>query len=331
MGPVLVTGAAGFLGSTVCRQLVEAGLPVRAYLRPGTAHPTLDALPVERHWGDINDAVALRRALHGCFSVVHTVVLGRYSRRYWNALHRINAQGTRSVLEAAVAAGAGQAVLLDTISAFPAARDSAVRVPDFGIEAAGLSRYPYLHSKHEARRIADAFRDALRVVSLYCSPLYGAGDKHNHTGVIFQALQRHRFALAPPGGTSVVCVEDAARACVLAATRTQASTRLVVSSEHWSFRALYDRIASSVRPDAGIRWTIPSCCFYPGIAAATLLDRLGSGSQFTPYLVRNGFRFRCFDATDTQRRLGWTPRIAIGDAIDMQTDWMRRHGHLAAG
>ncbi len=329
MAPILVTGAAGFLGSTICRQLVEAGLDVRAYTRAGASHPTLDALPVERHRGDINDMPALQRAMRGCGGVIHTVVLGRYGRRHWNELHRVNAQGTQSVLESCLRTGVERATVLDTISGFPASRQAEVRVPDFVCDAGTLSLYPYLHSKMEARAIAERYRDRLRIAVLYCSPLYGAGDKHGHTGVLFQLLHRG-LRIAPPGGTSVVSVEDAARACILATTHPDAPARMVVSSEHLSFAEIYNRILETVAPTRRVGCTIPAWCYFPAIAAAALADRLGLDSQFTPYLIRNGFRFRYFDSGQTQAMLGWKPGIAIADAIGRQAAWMRTHGRLPA-
>lgn len=329
MAPILVTGATGFLGSTTCRQLVEAGMSVRAYARPGASHPTLDALQIERHWGNINDMPALRRAMTGCGAVIHTVVLGRYARRYWNELHLINARGTQCVLEACLRTGVERVTVLDTISGFPASRYAEVRVPDFVCDSGTLSLYPYLHSKMEARTITERYRDRLRIATLYCSPLYGAGDKHCHTGVLFQLLHR-RLRIAPPGGTSVVSVEDAARACIMATTHPDAPDRMVVSSEHLSFMEIYNQILECVDPAYRIWRTIPSWCYFPAMATAILTNHFGYESQFTPYLIRNGFHFRYFDSEQTQQILGWEPRITIADAIRMQAAWMRTHGLLPA-
>ena len=64
-GPVLVTGASGFIGSAVVRALVDEGYEVRALVEPGRDDANLDGLPIERIDGDIRDPATLDRAVDG--------------------------------------------------------------------------------------------------------------------------------------------------------------------------------------------------------------------------------------------------------------------------
>ena len=65
-GRQLVIGASGFLGSHVTRRLVERGDDVRVLIRTTSSTRGIDDLDVERHYGDIFDAAAVRRAMAGC-------------------------------------------------------------------------------------------------------------------------------------------------------------------------------------------------------------------------------------------------------------------------
>ena len=64
--PVLVTGATGFLGHTLCPYLVERGYQLRAFVRPSSSWGFLRPLGVEWAWGDVREATAVRAATAGC-------------------------------------------------------------------------------------------------------------------------------------------------------------------------------------------------------------------------------------------------------------------------
>src|SRR6478672_12648542 len=74
--PVLVTGAAGLVGTHTCRELSKNGWQVRALVRdPAKAAMALGQLPVEFRVGDVRDATALRSSLSGCGAVVHLAAI----------------------------------------------------------------------------------------------------------------------------------------------------------------------------------------------------------------------------------------------------------------
>jgi uncharacterized protein YbjT (DUF2867 family) len=101
---VLVTGAAGFVGTHVCRQLTRQGSRVRGLVRsPAKAAERLAQLPVDLHVGDVRDDMALRRALQGCDAVVHLAAIA--IERPGQTYDDVNTRGTHRVLDAMHAAG----------------------------------------------------------------------------------------------------------------------------------------------------------------------------------------------------------------------------------
>src|SRR5690348_3786200 len=103
----LVTGAGGFIGGHVACALVEAGADVIAYDRRFTSGHGTDTLAgiAELVRGDILDGASLRRAISGCDAVFHLAAVYSYARSDAALMQRVNVEGTRAVLEAAMQGG----------------------------------------------------------------------------------------------------------------------------------------------------------------------------------------------------------------------------------
>src|SRR5215472_15837943 len=112
MKPVLVTGASGFLGWHVARVLIERGYAVRALARPGSR---ITGIPVTSITGDLRDRASLDRAAAGCGLVFHVAADYRLWAKDPRELYASNVDGTRSLLEAAKAAGVERIVYTSTV------------------------------------------------------------------------------------------------------------------------------------------------------------------------------------------------------------------------
>jgi dihydroflavonol-4-reductase len=111
---ILITGATGFLGRNVCEYLVRQGYSLRALARPSSNTAFLESLGVEIAIGDVVDATSVKAAMAGCDKVVHAAA--RF--RLWGPpepFYQTNVEGTRHVLEAALAARVKRFVHISTI------------------------------------------------------------------------------------------------------------------------------------------------------------------------------------------------------------------------
>lgn len=184
-GPVLVTGATGFLGGHVCADLLSRGLPVRALIRAaGTAPAGTEARVV----GGLGDGDGLRRALDGAATVVHLAahVHRPSDGRDDSAARDVNVEGTRRLLEAAVAAGTRAFVFASSIKAM--GESSGVpwteRTPPAPPDAYGRTK---LEAERLVREVADRHR--LHAPILRLPLVYGPRMKANALR-LFEAVDR---------------------------------------------------------------------------------------------------------------------------------------------
>src|SRR5215831_19190799 len=112
----LVTGASGFLGSHVTRQLVARGESVRVLLRPSSNNRAIADLPLEYVTGDLRDSATLVRALDGVTRVFHVAADYRLWARRKREIYDSNVGGTKNLLEAAKRAGIERLIYTSTVA-----------------------------------------------------------------------------------------------------------------------------------------------------------------------------------------------------------------------
>src|ERR1700732_489661 len=122
----LVTGATGFGGSHVARQLVSAGQSVRVLVRPNSNLKALAGLPVEYFEGDLRDQESLERAMYGIRRVFHVAADYRLWTPRPEELYEINVEGTRKLLAAAQRAGVERLVYTSTVATIAVPRNGAL-------------------------------------------------------------------------------------------------------------------------------------------------------------------------------------------------------------
>jgi dihydroflavonol-4-reductase len=239
---VLVTGATGFLGEHVCRELAARGHIVRGLARGGS--PVLEELGIELVRGDVTSGDELDRALDGVSVVFH--LAGAVSRDPDDAqrMMRLHVDGTRRVLDRMAAANVRRMIVASTSGTIGVSTREEILDETAPYAEQVVAGWPYYASKIYQERLAfeHGARHGIEVVAVNPSLLLGPGDRRlSSTGDVRKFLRR-QIPVVPDGGVSFVDVRDAAVATAAALERGRAGERYLLGGPNWTMKEFFARL-----------------------------------------------------------------------------------------
>jgi dihydroflavonol-4-reductase len=331
-GRALLTGASGFVGANVARALLAHGREVRALLRPSSDRRNLptraeggDGLEV---WeADLRDRERVLGAVKGCDEVFHVAADYRYWARDYDALRASNVEGTRNLLDGAVAAGVRRFVHTSTVGTIGL---SAQPSPCDEETPHGEARPPshYKRSKLEAEALVlDYARRGLPAVVVNPSTPLGPFDrKPTPTGKVVVDFLTGRLPAYVKTGLNFVHVRDVAEGHLLAAERGRVGARYILGNANLSMREFLEllaRIAGRRAP----RLRIPYALAFAVGCASTAAASVSRGEPRVPLeAVRTSRRFMFFDSSKAVRELG-LPQTPVETAAREAVEWFQSNGY----
>jgi len=317
---VLVTGAGGFLGSYVCRKLLESGYTPVAGIRHIDTWPELRrAVPglVEHSLlGDLSGNRNLQCRLANVVAIVH--LAGRAPSAFHRAFERsrdyirANVDGTRSIAHAAVAAGVRRMIFVSTAKV----HGELTSDRPFTEDAPASHRTPYASSKWKAEEILRgiAANTGLEVVIVRPPQVYGPGVRGNFLRLMNLVDRALPLPLpAKDNRRSLLGVENLADFLVRCVNHPRAAglSFLVKDTGDISTRSLIERLAQLLaRParflpvsDSLIRFVAKLA--FEQEAAVSVLDSL------------------VIDSSRAERLLNWAPPSTLDDGLAATALWFR--------
>lgn len=241
---ILITGATGFLGSELARQLVQQGLPVRCIKRPTSIIP--DILKPYSNlitWidADIMDVYSLETAFEGITQVYHCAAWVSLKRADKDAMINVNVNGTANVVNACLQTG-GRLVHVSSVAAIGDARAGELITEHHHLES-GATTDGYAISKLESemevwRGIAEGLNAVIVNPSLIIGP--NAGTKGS--GQLFETV-RKGLKFYTNGSIGFVAVEDVAKSMITLMNSDITAERFIISAENRDYKNLVAEIA----------------------------------------------------------------------------------------
>jgi dihydroflavonol-4-reductase len=243
---VFVTGATGFIGGHVARQLRERGDEVRALVRSPEKSGTLSELGCELAPGDLSNVDAIRSAMEGCDAAIHGAAMYEVGipESEHRAMYEANVIGTENVLRSALGAGLEKVVYVSTVGAFGNTKGQVV---DESYEHPGVAFTSYYEeTKLEAHRLARRLISEAGLPCVVVQPggVYGPDD-HSPLGRQMHQFLAGRMPLIafPELGFNMVHVDDVAAGILLALDKGEVGESYVLGGQLTTMRELIETLA----------------------------------------------------------------------------------------
>ena len=246
MTRALVTGGTGFVGSNIALRLVERHWDVRILERPGASRELLEGGPFEFVNGDVLEPETLPTAMQGIDVIFHAAGVVDYWNQGVERMYKVNVEGTRNVLEAALKSEIDRVVHVSSTAAMGIHPDELVdETYNFNVKQ---ERFAYGHSKHLAEEIAsDYIKKGLPVVIVNPTTVIGPRDVRKvSSGMVVEVVKHCVPPLIPPGGINIVPICDAAQGTIEAAIKGSVGERYILGGENMSHLQIYQTIANVV-------------------------------------------------------------------------------------
>lgn len=324
----VVTGGAGFIGSHLVEQLVEAGRSVRVIEQPGAEVGHLPA-GIEVVFADIRDRDKVGRTIEGARWVYHLAANPNLWVRDRKEFDAVNHIGTANVLDAAIKAGAErilhtstESILTKAISAGPINEQVEILESD----AVG----PYCLSKLRAENVAMALaRTGHPIVIANPTMPVGPGDRRLSppTRLIRDFCQGNVPALMDCT-LNLIDVRDVATGLIRVLERGRAGRRYFLGGENLTLEGLMGTLSELTGMPVP-RWNVP----YPlGLGVAYISEFWADFVTGRPPIatvtgVRLARRLMHFDSSDSLDVLDLSPR-PIRESVADSVNWLRQTGKL---
>jgi dihydroflavonol-4-reductase len=324
----LVTGASGFLGSHVTRQLVARGESVRVLMRASSNNRAIADLPLEYVTGDLRDSASLARALAGVTRVFHVAADYRLWAKRKQDIYDSNVGGTKNLLDAAKHAGVSQFVYTSTVATI------AVDRPELPNEFtdAKLDEMVghYKRSKWQAEReVLDAAKQGFpAIVAMPTTPVGPWDWKPTPTGKIILDFLNGKMPGYVETGLNFVGVEECAAGHLLISDKGKIGERYLLGAENLTLKEVLDTLAK-ITGLAAPKLKIPHGLALGVAYANTAFSRLLGREPGIPVEGVKIARHMMFvNATRAKKELGFQPG-SVTAALERAVRWYTDNGYVA--
>lgn len=324
----LITGATGFIGSAVARELTDNGEKIRCLVRATSNLKNLDGLVVEIAIGDIRDINSVQRALKGCDRVYHLAAVYANWLPDPGLMYQVNEEGTRNVLTACQEAGIQKTVYCSSVAALGAhGKTPADESAAFNLNS---TKDHYYISKYRAEQVAlEFFRKGLPVVIVNPSGPIGSRDiAPTPTGALIINLLKGKFPGYVDGGINLIDVTDCARGIIAAMEKGQAGEKYILGSRNISIKEYFDLIVQVTGRGKILSLRIPGwMAVFSGYVYQMLARVTGKSPVTSASWARVGSHYSWWDCTRARENLGLRQR-PLEESIAEAVEWFETNGYL---
>jgi dihydroflavonol-4-reductase len=323
----LVTGAAGFLGSHVARQLVARGEDVRVLMRASSNNRAISDLSLEYVTGDLRDAASLERAMKDVKRVFHVAADYRLWVRRPQEIYDSNVGGTKNLLVAAKNAGVEQLIYTSTVATIAVDRPS---LPDESTDAKleemiGHYKRSKWMAEQEVRQAAKGGFPA--VIAMPTTPVGPWDWKPTPTGKIILDFLNGKMPGYVETGLNFVGVEECAVGHLLVSERGKIGERYLLGGENLTLKELLDTLARITGLSAPMMKIPHGVALGVAYVESAFSRLVGKEPQIPVEGVKIARHKMFVDCSRGKKELGFQPG-PVSTALERAVRWYQANGYV---
>ncbi len=325
---VLVTGADGFLGNNIVRELLAREFEVNAFVQNNSPVTTLDNLPVNKIYGDILNPSEVEAAANGCDYIIHAAANTSIWPQRAEIIRKVNYDGTLNVINAALKTKVKRLVAIGTATSFghgtldnPGDENSPFKSAKYGLD--------YIDSKLAAQEaiLKSVEQEGLDAVILNPTFMLGPYDTKPSSGALLLALYNGDIPGYTNGGKNFVYVKDVAVAACNALTKGRSGECYLMANENLSYQEFNQLVADelSIKPPV---LKIPAIfILLYGLISQSIARLTNKPPKVSLSVAQLSLITNYFTAAKAVKELDM-PQTPIQTAVAEAFDWFKENGYL---
>jgi dihydroflavonol-4-reductase len=326
---VFLTGATGFVGSHVARELAGRGADLRLLVRKTSRLDNLEGLSADTVVGDLREPESLRTAISGCDAVLHVAADYRLWVRDPQAMYAANVGGTHDLLRIARETGVPRFVYTSSVATMGFRQDATIVDEATPVSLNDMIGH-YKRSKFLAEQEAiQAAKVGQAVVILNPTTPIGSNDlKPTPTGGIVVDFLNRKFPAYVDTGLNLVDVAEVARTHAAALEVGRFGERYILGGENLTLKQILDKLSAiSGLPSPTMKvphWVAMTFAFFDENVTGRLL---GKEPRATVEAVRMGKKMMFASSAKAVRELGFRD-APVYPALRSAVEWFQAHGYV---
>lgn len=323
----LVTGATGFTGGYMVKNLLDHGYQIRSFVRPQSDLSQLKSLPVEFSFGSLENREEVEMAVEGTDVIYHIAALYRAANVPDSTYRLINVEGTRHILDAALKYNIKRVVhcstcgVLGDIKNPPATEDDPVKPEDI-----------YQETKAEAEKLALSYYQDYGVPVTIVRPvgIYGPGDTRMLK--MYRMVRNRKFIMFGGGEVyyHLTFVTDTVEGFRLAGEHDNAVGQIYIIAGE-SYTTLND-FAAAIAEEFDVKPPRLHPPVWPLYVAGFLCEKICVPLRIEPPIFRRRVHIfthdRAFDISKAKKELNFQPKVDMQEGIHRTAEWYKAKGYL---
>jgi nucleoside-diphosphate-sugar epimerase len=327
----MVTGSTGFIGSSLVKELLKLNVTVHVLVRSKQKLAAEILNHVTVFEGELHDSSLLDAAMKGCDHVFHLAGSTVIWSKDKTLASRINVEGTRNILEAAVRNHIKKVVFTSTAGTLPPSADD--KPVDENAPAPTVYLTDYELSKRQAELVcADFATRGLDVVIVNPTRVYGPGllNKSNSVTILIKKYINGTWRFIPGAGSQTgnyVYIGDVVQGHLLALEKGRSGERYILGGENISFNRLFEIMAEACGKKYKL-FSVPASAMTAFANVELFLaDRFGKPPLITPAWLKRYNQDRLVSSMKAMKELGYhiTP---LSQGIKETITWLTSNNKL---